>query len=256
MHIEVFGDQKRASQRIVDLLTRQLRAYPYSVLGLATGATVIPIYREIIGRIRREQLSLAQVRTFNLDEYMGLQDHDPHSFHAFMQHHLFYPAHLTPNQTFFPFPEFSQDPSGYDRLIEQHGGIDWQLLGIGHNGHIGFNEPGTSFDSETHVVKLTENTRKANRHWFDGDWHHVPEQALTMGLKTIMRSRTIVLAAFGASKSAVLAKAVYGPVCPELPASILQHHPRVYIICDQEAGRLLRPSSSFNSPGFPSQFDV
>ncbi|WP_053960182.1 glucosamine-6-phosphate deaminase [Sulfobacillus thermosulfidooxidans] len=256
MHVEVYNDRKTASRRIVDLVARQLSAYPYSVLGLATGATVIPIYEEMIQRINHAHLDLSRVHTFNLDEYMGLKDPNRHSFHAFMRHYLFDPAHLSPDQTFFPFPQFSQDPPGYDRLIEQHGGIDWQLLGIGHNGHIGFNEPGTSFDSETHVVKLTENTRKANRNWFDGDWRHVPEEALTMGLKTIMRSRTIVLAAFGASKSAILAKAVHGPVCVEVPASILQYHPRVYIICDQEAGNLLRPGPSLNSSKLSRQFDV
>lgn len=244
MGLEVFATVQEASARVADMAAQQVENFPRSVLGLATGATPIPIYQGIGRNVRSGRVTLAQVTTFNLDEYVGLGPDDPHSFAFYMRQHLFGPLALAPAQTFMPpnqGPDLKTRAPSYDRLIEGRGGIDWQLLGIGRNGHIGFNEPGTPFDSETHIAELSDSTRRANAPWFDNDMDRVPHQAVTMGLATIMRSRTIVLAAFGEDKADALAQAFRGPVTPEVPASVLRSHPSVMVIADRAAARLLEP---------------
>ncbi len=243
MHLEVFRTVPEATHRMADLLAAQLEERPGSVLGLATGATPIPVYREIVARVKAGRMNdWSRVTTFNLDEYVGLSGEDPHSFTAFMRLHLFEPLHLAPERTFMPpatGEELEKRVRAYDEQIHVAGGIDWQLLGIGRNGHIGFNEPGTPLDSPTHITDLTESTRVANASWFGDDAGQVPRQAVTMGLATIMRSGTIVLAAFGGNKAAALRRAFAGEITPALPASILQRHPHVFVIADEQAAALL-----------------
>lgn len=245
MDLEVFATVEEAGARVADLAAQQVENFPRSVLGLATGSTPIPIYEGIVRHMRAGRITLAQVTTFNLDEYVGLGPEDPHSFAFYMRQHLFGPLAMAPAQTFMPpnqGPDLKTRAPSYDRLIEGRGGIDWQLLGIGRNGHIGFNEPGTPFDSETHIAALSDSTRRANAPWFDNDWDRVPRQAVTMGLATIMRSRAIVMAAFGEDKADALAQAFRGPLTPEVPASVLRSHPSVVVIADRAAARLLAPS--------------
>ncbi len=237
--IEIYSQAQEVAKRVLDLLGSQIKTYPYSQLGLATGFTMIPIYEEMVRMVRQKQLNLRGVRTFNLDEYVGLDESDPGSFRRFMRGHFFEPADMSREQSFFPWPDFSPDFAKYDDVITASGGIDWQLLGIGRNGHIGFNEPGTPWDSKTHEVTLTDDTRRANQQAFGGDWRKVPEKAVTMGIATIFQARTIILVALGQSKSAILAEALHGPVTSRVPASILQEHPGVIVLCDYAAGALL-----------------
>lgn len=237
--VEIFDYAQEVAERVADLLEDQLRVYPYSQLGLATGTTMVPIYKEMVRRVQENRLNLAGVRTFNLDEYVGLDESNPNSFMAFMREHLFEPVGLPREHSYFPWPDFSRCPARYDDLIKECGGIDWQLLGIGHNGHIGFNEPQTPWDSKTHEVILTADTRRANRQAFGGEWLKVPQKAVTMGIGTIMHSRTIVLVALGKGKSAILAQALRGPMTLQVPASVLQRHPHTFVLCDRAAGTLL-----------------
>jgi glucosamine-6-phosphate deaminase len=246
MQLEVFSTIAGASGRVADLLAMQVNARPWSVLGLATGATPVPIYQELVARVRQGRMDLSRVSTFNLDEYAGLNGGDPYSFTAYMHQHFFDPLELSPLRTFMPPNSGDHLPErvrAYDERIRAAGGIDWQLLGIGRNGHIGFNEPGTPFDSPTHLSILTDSTRRANASWFGHDMERVPLRAVTMGLGTIMRSRVIVLAAFGANKAEPLKLAFAGAVSEAVPASILQRHPRAFVIADEPAARLLQPLS-------------
>lgn len=237
--IEIFDRIERLAERVSDLLARQLEVSPDSRMGLATGATMVPIYEEMVRHVQQNRLNLSGVRTFNLDEYVGLGESDAGSFRRFMRMNLFQPSKMSPGQSFFPWPDFAPEFAAYDDFIDTSGGIDWQILGIGHNGHIGFNEPLTPWNSKTHEVILTDDTRYANRQAFEGDWRKVPTKAVTMGIETIFRARTIILVALGNQKRAILAQALHGPVSPEVPASILQEHSRAIVLCDRAAGSLL-----------------
>ncbi|AUW95024.1 MAG: glucosamine-6-phosphate deaminase [Sulfobacillus thermosulfidooxidans] len=238
IELEIFQTASDAAHRVAELALEQVAARPASVLGLATGSTPIAIYQDIVRQVRAGRVVWDQVTTFNLDEYVGLCASDPHSFTYYMQQHLFGPLGMRKQKWFMPphcGPDLAQIAPRYDQTIADHGGIDWQLLGIGRNGHIGFNEPGTPFDSLTHVATLSESTRQANAAWFDGHLDDVPQQAVTMGLATIMAAGTIVLAAFGESKAWALEKLLKEPPTPAVPASVLTQHPHVLVIADQAA---------------------
>ncbi|TYC63601.1 glucosamine-6-phosphate deaminase [Rhodobacterales bacterium] len=206
-----------------------------AVLGLATGRTMLPVYEHLSQWHRTQDLRLDRCTSFNLDEYCGLPDNDPSSFVSYMHKHLFEKVGMPQAATHFP-PVSGAPllPEAYDDSIRQAGGIDLQLLGIGRNGHIGFNEPGTDPETKTHVVELDASTREANAGDFP-DGAEVPTHAVTMGISTILSARRILLLATGEGKSEALETAFKAPVSPDCPASFLQRHPHVTVVCDSAA---------------------
>ncbi len=225
---------KKAAQRYVKLL----RTRPDAILGGATGSTPLGLYAELARLYRAGEISFARARSFNLDEYVGLDGSHDQSYRYFMNHNLFEHIDIDIANTRVPDGINTDIAAAYDKEIEAAGGIDLQLLGIGVDGHIGFNEPGTPGDSLTHVVELTENTREVNSRFFSS-LDEVPTHAVTMGIKTVMNARSIILMAIGKSKAEIIAKALKGPVTTEVPASILQLHPFVEVYLDPEAAALL-----------------
>jgi len=221
---------------------KQVKEKPNSVLGLATGSTPVGMYRNMVKAYQDGEVSFSQVKTFNLDEYVGLPKDHPCSYYYFMQDNLF--KHIDIPAENIGFPDgMAADPVKeclkYEESIAKAGGVDLQLLGMGHNGHIGFNEPGTPFESLTHLVDLTESTINANSRFFESK-DQVPRQALSMGIKTIMQAKKIVFIVKGADKAEVVQKALQGPVTPEVPASVLQLHPNVCVFLDHEAASKLK----------------
>ena len=215
------------------------------VLGLPTGQTVIPLYAELRNRLRAPADCGALV-TFNVDEFVGLTADDPGSFRHFLQHHLLAHLPIHPAQMHFldgGFVDLDAACGAYEDAIQVAGGIDLQLLGIGVNGHIGFNEPGAALEARTHRVRLLPETRRANAAWFNGHPEAVPQEALSMGMATILGARRIMLLATGAAKAAAVAGAVTGPITTQLPASFLQLHHDVELYLDAEAAsRLPEPT--------------
>ena len=226
-----------------DILRDMLIHKPSAVLGLATGSTPIALYRELVSRHRAGEFSFAQVRTLNLDEYLGLEPGSARSYRSFMHEHLFSHTDIDPDSTHFPECESGQDPRtvgpGYEWAISNAGGIDLQVLGIGANGHIGFNEPSSSLGSRTRVKALAPRTVSDNSR-FLGEGETQPELAITMGIGTIMDARRILLLATGEHKAAAVAGAVEGAITAMHPASVLQAHRRVRIIVDEAAASQLR----------------
>ena len=228
----VYPDYYTLSNEAAERIMRQVRHNPLSVLGLATGSTPIGLYARLIDQYRRGKLSLSRVTTFNLDEYVGIPKDHLQGYHVFMQKHLFDHVDIPAARRHFP----GADKSGtqYDRLIARSGGLDVQILGIGANGHIGFNEPGSSFDSQTRVVELAETTIRDNARFFD-DPGEVPRRAITMGIATILQARHIILMANGANKAAAVAAALQQRPSVNVPASCLQMHHSVHVMLDSAA---------------------
>lgn len=219
-----------------------IHAKPACVIGLATGSTPLPLYRELIAREQAGLIDFSRVRSANLDEYKGLAPDHPQSYRRFMQENLFDHISIKPENTIVPDGLAADIPAmceAYERKIEDWGGVDIQLLGIGHDGHIGFNEPGEAFELETHCVNLTAETIEANKRFFDGNVDLVPKQAYTMGIKTIMQACKVLMVANGKGKAEIIKKAFFGPVTPEVPASILQMHPDFTLVGDEEALSLI-----------------
>ena len=220
------------SRQAANIIFAQIILKPESILGLATGSTPIGIYKQLIEWYKKGDLDFSQVKTVNLDEYCGLSgDHDQ-SYRWFMNHNLFNHVNIDMANTNVPIgiaDNLNQECERYDKLIKELGGVDIQLLGIGHNGHIGFNEPNDYFDKETHVVDLKQSTIDANARFFSSI-NDVPKQAITMGIQSIMAAKKILLVASGPDKKDILEKAVYGPVTPLVPASILQMHPDLTVV--------------------------
>lgn len=217
---------------IADTITRR----PTTVLGLPTGRTPLALYEELVRLTRTEQLDWSAVRTFNLDEFVGLGEGDPGSYRTFMEQRLF--AHVNLRHEHVGFldgraVDLQRECERYERVIEAAGGIDVLILGIGANGHIGFNEPAESLAARSHRASLDEPTRAANAWWFGGDTNRVPHEALTMGMATILRARAIVLIATGEPKAEVVSAMLYGGVTTRVPASFLQLHPQVSVMLDQ-----------------------
>ncbi|HWQ06856.1 MAG TPA: glucosamine-6-phosphate deaminase [Feifaniaceae bacterium] len=227
---------EQAAKRYVELLKRK----PNAVLGFATGSTPLRLYQELIRLYKKGELSFREATSFNLDEYVGLDGSNSQSYRHFMNKNLFEQIDIPSEQTFVPDGTHcsAETAAEYDVEIQAAGGIDLQLLGVGRNGHIGFNEPGTSFDSVTHRVQLSRSTREANARFFHS-LEEVPTEAVSMGIKTVMNARGILLFAQGEEKAEVIQKAVYGPVTEDVPASILQLHPFVELFLDPEAAKLL-----------------
>ena len=225
---------RQAAQLYVDLLTKN----PKAVLGGATGSTPIPLYKELVRLNKEGVISFKDAKSFNLDEYVGLEGTHDQSYRYFMNENLFNHIDIDMANTHVPSGIDIDEPEKYDREIEAAGGVDLQLLGIGVDGHIGFNEPGTPWDSLTHVVELEQNTREVNARFFNSI-DEVPTHAVTMGIKTVMNARSIILIATGSSKAEIVKKFIEGPVTTEVPASILQLHPFVTVFLDHEAAALL-----------------
>lgn len=214
-----------------------IHAKPACVIGLATGSTPLPLYRELIAREKAGLIDFSRVRSANLDEYKGLAPDHPQSYRRFMQENLFDHISIRPENTWVPdgmTTDVDAMCDGYERTIEELGGVDLQLLGLGHDGHIGFNEPCDHFPVRTHEVALTESTRRANARFFAGE-DEVPTAAYTMGVGTVMAARRVLMIVTGADKADILHRAFCGPVTPWVPASILQFHPDVTLICDEAA---------------------
>lgn len=239
MDLKVFEGYAQLSAAAAQMVAEQIRKKPEAVLGFATGATPIGLYRELVRMHREEGLSFARVTTFNLDEYYGLGPNDPRSYRRFMQDHLFGHIDLDPVRIHLPdglAPDVEAECERYERAIEEAGGIDLQILGIGRNGHIGFNEPGTSLGTTTQVVDLTDETVAVNSRLAQAE---LPQRAISMGIKSIMRSRMIVLLASGPEKAQIVAEALEGPVTQDIPASILQLHPNLTVMLDRTAASCL-----------------
>jgi glucosamine-6-phosphate deaminase len=241
MKVIVAKSYDEMSRLAANELEQCVAANPRCVLGLATGTTPIGLYADLVADCSAGKVSFADVTTFNLDEYVGLDGSHPQSYRYFMNVNLFNHVDIDPARTHVPSGMGDDDDrvsSEYEKAIRQAGGIDLQLLGIGPNGHIGFNEPADYFPAATHRVELTESTRMANSRLFNSI-DEVPHFARTMGIGTIMHARKIVLVANGAGKAQILKEALEGNVTPRVPASILQFHPDVVVIADSEAGALL-----------------
>lgn len=220
-----------------DVFEAEIQTKPACVIGLATGSTPLPLYAELIKREKEGKIDFAKVRSANLDEYKGLAPDHEQSYRKFMQDNLFNHISIKPENTIVPdglAKDVQAMCESYEEKIEQWGGIDLQLLGIGHDGHIGFNEPCDHFPSMTHEVELTEMTIDANKRFFESI-DDVPKAAFTMGIGTIMAAKKIVMVVTGADKKEILKKTFWGPVDPQVPASILQFHPNVTLVCDKDA---------------------
>ena len=241
MKIYKADDYRGMSRIAANIISAQIILKPDCVLGLATGSTPIGTYEELVERYNKGDLDFSAVTTVNLDEYKGLTKDNDQSYYYFMHHHLFDHVNIPAENINLPDgtePDSEKECARYEGLIRSLGGADLQLLGLGHNGHIGFNEPADAFDNETHCVDLQESTIEANKRFF-ASADDVPRQAYTMGIGTIMRAKKILLVASGKDKAGIVKRAFTGPVCPQVPASILQLHPDVTVVVDAEAGSLL-----------------
>ena len=237
MKIYKAKDYKDMSRKAANIISAQVIMKPNCVLGLATGSTPIGTYDQLVEWYNKGDLDFSEVTTVNLDEYKGLPRTNDQSYYYFMQQHLFDRVNIEPERTNVPNgmePDAEKECGRYEELIRSLGGVDLQLLGLGHNGHIGFNEPGEAFEKETHCVDLTESTIEANKRFF-ASADDVPKQAYTMGIKTIMQAKKILIVVNGENKADIVERAFFGPVTPEVPASILQLHNDVTLVGDEEA---------------------
>ncbi|ACA55763.1 glucosamine-6-phosphate deaminase [Clostridium botulinum] len=241
MRIIVVDNYEKMSKKAAAMIASQVILKPDSVLGLATGDTPIGMYKEIIDIYKNEKMDFSKVRTFNLDEYYGLNRENPQSYYYYMMNNLFNHVNIDENNINIPngmADNIEIECKEYERKIDKAGGIDLQILGIGVNGHIGFNEPNISFESETHLVNLNEKTIESNSRFFSSK-EEVPTKAISMGIKSIIHSKKIILLACGSAKSDAVSKAINGKINPNIPASILQLHRDVVVIIDKEAASKL-----------------
>jgi len=242
MEIVIEQNEEAASVAAARVIARLLREKPDCVLGLATGSTPLPLYGELIRMHREEGLDFSAVTTFNLDEYVGLEPEHEQSYHSFMWQNLFSQININPDKIHIPDGMTADVPAtcaAYEQAILDAGGIDLQVLGIGSDGHIGFNEPTSSFASRTRIKTLTQETVADNARFFDGDESKVPRHCITMGIGTIMDAGSTVMLAFGAGKAEAIAAMVEGPVAAMVPASILQHHSNAKVFIDEAAATKL-----------------
>lgn len=241
MNLFTFNSDEDLAQSGANLIASLLQSRPKAVLGLATGSSPVGVYAKLADMHRKGLVSFAKATSFNLDEYVGLPSGHEQSYRSFMNEHLFRHVDMDPARTFIPdgnAPDLAAECARYDRLLEDEGPIDLQILGIGSNGHIGFNEPDSSLSGGTHAVDLLEETRIANARFFPS-LDDVPKQALTMGISGILKARQIVLLVRGEEKAEALRNAVKGPITTRCPASLLQSHPNVVVLLDAAAGKYL-----------------
>ncbi len=244
MQIRVFADARAVAHALAAMVTDLVRATPQAVLGLPTGRTPVLLYKELVESAGQGEVDWSHVTTFNLDEFLGLPRTDPGSYRHFMEYHLF--GALGARRPHVHFLDGTVgDPAAecarYEAAIAAAGGIDLQILGLGANGHIGFNEPAPELAARTHKVVLRPETRRSNAGLFGGDVGAVPREALSMGMATILQARKIVLLATGAAKADCVRQMIQGPLTTMLPASFLQLHSRVEVMLDAAAARELGP---------------
>ncbi|MDO4454302.1 MAG: glucosamine-6-phosphate deaminase [Eubacteriales bacterium] len=235
MKIFIAKDYNEMSRKAANIIAAQVIVKPDCVLGLATGSTPIGAYEELVKRYQAGDLDFSEVTSVNLDEYKGLPKENDQSYDYFMREHLF--QHINMKASYLPDgmkEDAEEECRRYEELIQSLGGVDLQLLGLGHNGHIGFNEPAEIFEKETHCVDLQPSTIEANKRFF-ASADEVPKKAYTMGIQTIMRAKKILVVVSGADKADIVRDAFFGPVTPHVPASILQMHSDVTLIGDEAA---------------------
>ena len=241
MEVIIRKDTQSAADLVCQVIVEQIKKRPTSVLGLATGRTMELLYKMLVDRYKAGEVDFSLCRSFNLDEYVGLTKEDEQSYRAYMNHHLFSKVNIDIRNTHVPHgteKDLDWECKRYDDLINECGGIDLQLLGIGQDGHIGFNEPGSSLRSRTRVKALAPETMEQNRPLFK-DPSKMPRRAITMGVGTILESRRTIMLATGSSKAAIIHKAVEGPITSMVTASALQLHPHATIIVDEAASEQL-----------------
>lgn len=244
MRIIITDSYEKMGLEAANIVAGQVYLKPDSVLGLATGSTPVSMYQRLAAVHKTVGLDFSEVTTFNLDEYIGMSPDNPQSYHYFMQENFFKHINIRPENVYLPngmAEDMIAEGERYEKLIETKGGIDLQVLGIGQNAHIGFNEPDVKFAATTHKVELDEETIQANSRFF-ASIHEVPRYAISMGIKTIMMAEHVILLANGKNKAKAVYKAVCGDVTPEAPASILQLHRDVVVIVDEAAASMLPAS--------------
>ena len=249
MEVIIQPDAGAAATLAARMVARLVRNEPNAVLGLATGKTQLELYRELVRLHQDERLDFSRVKTFNLDEYAGLAAEDPRSYHCYMREHLFDRVNLSDDRVHLldgTAPDVLRACAAYEAAIESAGGIDLQILGIGVEGHIGFNEPSSSLGSRTRIKTLTERTRRDNATEF-GTAERVPRHVLTMGIGTIMDARACLLLAVGEAKAKAVAAAVEGPIAAMVPASVLQMHPVARFVLDEAAASALERADYFRT---------
>ena len=242
MRIIVCENYQSLSKKAAQIIGSQMILKPNSVLGLATGSTPIGMYKNLIKMYEEGLIDFSKITTFNLDEYYNLPAENNQSYHYFMYKNLFDHININPENIHIPngmTDDVDAECERYDELIKEAGGVDIQVLGIGNNAHIGFNEPTINFEKGTHLVQLEDSTIEANSRFFD-NIEDVPKKAITMGVGSIFKSRKIMLIATGENKAEAIYNTVYGKVVPEVPASILQFHSDIVLILDKEAAKLLK----------------
>lgn len=242
IQISTYTTAERTAGAAARLILQQLRDRPDLVLGLPTGGTPIPLYRALVQAYERGDADFSRATTFNLDEFMGVGRGDAGSYRTFMDRHLFDHVNLPARQAHVLdglAADWRREVTRYETRITRAGGLDLVILGIGRNGHLGFNEPGPSLAARTHKVRLTTETRRANASLFEGRWSKVPREALSMGIGTILGARQVILIATGSAKARIVARALQGPVTTRVPASLLQAHPQVKVLLDRDAASQL-----------------
>lgn len=243
MSIQIYKTKsyEELSKKAAHIIAAEIHQKPNCVLGLATGSTPIGTYKNLAELYQDGILDFSKVKSVNLDEYRGLSKENDQSYYYFMNHHLFQHININKSNTNVPngqVEDAQKECAHYESIIDEYGAQDIQLLGLGHNGHIGFNEPCDEFIKDTHCVDLTESTIEANKRFF-ADVKDVPRQAYTMGIHTIMKAKRILVIASGDDKAQIIKDAFFGPITPQVPASILQLHPDVVLIVDEESGKLI-----------------
>lgn len=242
MHIRTYATAERAAGAAARLVLQCLHDTPDLVLGLPTGGTPVPLYRALVRAYTSGRADFSNVTTFNLDEFMGVGRGDAGSYRTFMETHLFQHVNLHPRRVHVlngAARNWKHEVADYEKRLARAGGLDVVILGIGTNGHLGFNEPGPALAARTHRVILKPETRRANASLFGGRWHEVPREALSMGIGTILSAREVVLIATGRAKARIVARALQGPVTTRVPASLLQAHPNVTVVLDRDAASQL-----------------
>ncbi|AIO19394.1 Glucosamine-6-phosphate deaminase 1 [Candidatus Izimaplasma bacterium HR1] len=237
MKIIKLKTNEEVTKYLAELLLQQIESNPKSVLGLATGSTPTLAYHQLVKKYLVDQTDFSQVITFNLDEYIGIEPENKNSYRSFMNENLFNYININQENTFLPSTD-DQNYAKYDDLIKEYGGIDLQILGIGENGHIGFNEPGTKESTLTHKVTLAENTRENNSIFFDS-LEDVPKEAVTMGITSILNAKKIILAATKSNKAEIIKRLINNDISENLPASFLKKHPNVIILVDEDSGKYI-----------------
>lgn len=241
MRIICTKNYEEMSHKAAQIIAAQITLKPDTILGLATGSSPEGLYADLVESYKKGDLDFSQVSSVNLDEYVGLDTSHDQSYRYFMNYHLFDHVNIDKSRTSVPnglAEDVSAECARYDKMLEDMGGVDIQVLGIGHNGHVAFNEPDEFFDPHTHMVKLTERTIEANSRFFESA-DAVPKYAITMGIKGIMSAKSLLLVVSGKDKAEALKAALTGPVTPKVPASIIQFHPNVTVVADEDALSLM-----------------